>query len=160
MSFKPQLLPEGSLAPDVSGKDQDGNPIALRDFRGRKVILFFYPQDDTPTCTKEACNLRDNYELLRKKGYILLGVSQDDARSHQKFRQKYQLPFPLIADTDRQWLKAFGVWGEKQMFGRTYMGTHRVTYVIDEEGRIQRAVYPVKSAQHTEQLLKLLEERG
>jgi len=148
------LLEVGTAVPDVSIPDQNGNAVSLKDFAGQKVVLFFYPKDNTPTCTKEACNLRDNYTLLKEKGFQVIGVSVDDEKSHQKFIDKHELPFPLLADTDHKLVEAFGVWGEKKMYGKTYMGTHRTTFVIDEEGKISHVIAKVKSADHTNQILK------
>ena len=146
-------LQVGDAAPEFTSKDQNGNEVKLSDYKGKKVILYFYPQDDTPTCTKEACNLRDNYEMLLAKGYIVLGVSPDNEKSHLKFIKKHSLPFPLLADTDRQIIDAYGVWGEKTTFGKTYMGILRTTFVIDELGNIQEVIGKVDSANHTDQIL-------
>jgi peroxiredoxin Q/BCP len=143
----------GDLAPDFSSTDQNGNVIRLSDFRGKKVVLYFYPQDNTPTCTKEACNLRDNYELLLRSGYVVLGVSPDDEKSHLRFINKHNLPFPLLADTSHSIIKAYGVWGEKTTFGRTYMGILRTTFVIDDTGSIIEIIGKVDSANHTDQIL-------
>lgn len=144
----------GQNAPDFRGKDQTGKEISLSDFRGKKVILYFYPKDDTPGCTAQACNLRDNYESLTKAGYVVLGVSGDDEKSHQKFIQKYNLPFQLIADTDKSINELYGVWKEKSMYGKTYMGTVRTTFVIDEKGEIIDIIEKVKTEEHTSQILK------
>lgn len=149
------MLTPGIKAPDFKVKDQEGNPISLKDFRGRKVILYFYPQDDTETCTKEACNLRDNHALLAEQGFVVLGVSPDSERSHLKFIQKYDLPFALLADEDRHLIHTYQVWGEKTTFGRTYDGVHRTTYIIDEEGNIAHVIYPVESGRHAQQVLEL-----
>ncbi|MBX7243163.1 MAG: thioredoxin-dependent thiol peroxidase [Bacteroidia bacterium] len=146
----------GNTVPGLSGKDQSGNTISLSQFKGRKVVLFFYPEDDTPTCTKEACNLRDNYGLLKSKGLEVIGVSIDNETSHQKFIGKYDLPFPLIADEDKTWVEAYGAWGEKNMYGKKYMGTHRVTFLINEEGVISHVIKKVKSDNHAQQILDLL----
>ncbi|GAA4439193.1 thioredoxin-dependent thiol peroxidase [Ravibacter arvi] len=143
----------GEKAPDFREKDQDGNWVKLSDFRGSKLVLYFYPQDATPTCTTQACNLRDNYEALLKQGYKILGVSPDDEKSHRKFIAKYELPFPLLADTERRMIEAYGVWGEKKMYGRTYMGVFRTTFVIDEKGKILEIISKVKSKDHTSQIL-------
>src|SRR5688572_24652913 len=116
-------LKPGDKAPDFSGKDQDGNPVKLSDYKGQKVVLYFYPKDDTPGCTAQACNLRDNYQKFKKANYIILGVSSDDEKSHRKFIEKYSLPFPLIADEDKKINELYDVWKEKSMFGKTYMGT-------------------------------------
>ena len=149
-----QTLAVGTPAPDFSGKDQNGNTVSLSDFKGSNLILYFYPKDDTPGCTKEACNLRDNYDTLLQKGYKVLGVSMDDEASHKKFADKFQLPFPLLADTDKKVLEAYGAYGEKTLFGKTSMGTHRITYVIDGEGKIQEVFTKVKTEDHAAQILK------
>jgi peroxiredoxin Q/BCP len=146
-------LQVGDVAPDFNAKDQNGQPISLSSFRDRKVILYFYPKDNTPGCTTQACNLRDNYELLLKQGYVVLGVSVDDEKSHVKFITKFDLPFPLIADTDHQIVEAYGVWVEKNMYGRKYMGTARTTFVIDEVGIIQEIIQKVDTKDHTRQIL-------
>ena len=125
-------LQKGDRAPAFEAVDQNGNLVNLSDFTGKKVVLYFYPKDDTPGCTAQACNLRDNYEALLKSGFVVLGVSVDDEKSHQKFAKKYELPFPLLADTDHKIVEAYGVWVEKNMYGRQYMGTARTTFVIDE----------------------------
>jgi len=144
----------GEKAPDFKEKDQDGNWVQLSDFKGKKLVLYFYPKDDTPTCTTQACNLRDNYELLLAKGYSVVGVSVDDEKAHKKFKAKHNLPFTLLADTEHRMVNAYGVWGEKSMYGRTYMGTHRTTFVIDENGVIEEVISKVKSKEHTGQILK------
>ena len=149
------LLEPGTVAPALSGNDQDGNPVSLADFKGNKLVLFFYPKDNTPGCTKEACNLRDNYKELQEKGFKILGVSIDDEKSHIKFITKFDLPFPLLADTEKATVEAYGVWGEKSMYGRKYMGTHRTTYLIDEEGKIEHVIKKVKTGDHTAQILAL-----
>ncbi len=146
-------LQAGDVAPDFTSKDQDGKTVKLSDYKGKKVVLYFYPQDDTPTCTKEACNLRDNYDMLLKKGYVVLGVSPDNEKSHLKFIKKHNLPFPLLADTERAIVDAYGVWGEKTTFGKTYMGILRTTFVIDEQGVISEVIAKVDSANHTGQIL-------
>jgi len=142
----------GDKAPDFKEKDQDGNWVKLSDFRGSKLVLYFYPKDATPTCTTQACNLRDNYQQLLAKGYKVVGVSVDDEKSHQKFIAKHGLPFPLLADTEHRMVNAFGVWGEKKMYGRTFMGIFRTTFVIDEEGRICEVITKVKSKEHATQI--------
>ncbi|MFZ9694562.1 MAG: thioredoxin-dependent thiol peroxidase [Chitinophagaceae bacterium] len=147
-------LKEGDKAPDFTGIDQDEKKVKLSSFKGKKVILYFYPKDLTSTCTVQACNLRDNYTLLTKKGYVVIGVSPDDVKSHQKFIEKNQLPFILIADTEQTILNAYGVWGEKSMYGRKYMGVHRTTFVIDEKGRIERVILKPKSSEHAKEILK------
>lgn len=144
----------GEKAPDFKEKDQDGNWVQLSDFKGKKLVLYFYPKDDTPTCTTQACNLRDNYELLLAKGYSVVGVSVDDEKAHKKFKAKHKLPFTLLADTEHRMVNAYGVWGEKSMYGRTYMGIHRTTFVIDEKGMIEEVISKVKSKEHSGQILK------
>lgn len=146
-------LTEGQKAPAFSGKDQNGNKISLNDYKGQKVVLYFYPQDNTPTCTVQACNLRDNYALLKKEGFIVIGVSPDDEASHKKFEVKNNLPFPLIADTKNSIIEKYGVWGEKQMYGRKYMGLHRTTFVINEKGIISKIFLKPKSKQHAEEII-------
>lgn len=146
-------LKEGASAPDFSGKDQDGKRIRLSDYKGKKVILYFYPKDDTPGCTAEACNLRDNYESLLSKGFSIIGVSPDNEKSHTKFRTKYTLPFSLIADPETTIIKAYGAWGEKTMYGKTYMGVLRTTFVIDEKGKIMKTFTKVDTQNHTQQIL-------
>ncbi len=146
-------LQVGDKAPSFSTTDQDGNSIKLSSFKGKKVVLYFYPKDLTSTCTVQACNLRDHYKVLLKKGYIVLGVSPDSASSHQKFVAKNKLPFPLLVDTDRKLAEAYGVWGEKKMYGRTYLGIHRTTFVIDEKGKIERILDKPKSSMHAEEIL-------
>ncbi len=146
----------GMKVPEVLGYDQDGKEIKLSDYKGRKLVLYFYPKDLTSGCTTEACNLRDNYSELRKAGYEVIGVSVDDAKSHNKFIAKHELPFPLIADTDKSLVEQFGVWGEKSMYGRKYFGTFRTTFIINEEGIIERVFTPkqIKVKEHAEQILK------
>ncbi|MFZ1236099.1 MAG: thioredoxin-dependent thiol peroxidase [Prevotella sp.] len=146
----------GDKAPELLGRDQDGNELKMSDFKGKKLVLYFYPKDDTPGCTSEACNLRDNYHQFLAQGYAVVGVSVQDEASHKKFIEKYQLPFPLIADTDMTLNNAFGVWGEKNMYGRKYMGTFRTTFIIDEEGKIERIISPkeIKVKEHAEQILQ------
>jgi len=144
----------GDQAPDFSGNDQNGHPIRLQDYRGKKVVLYFYPKDDTPGCTAQACNLRDHQPELQKAGYAVIGVSADDSASHQKFIKKYGLNFPLIADTDHTIVEKYGVWKEKSMYGRTYMGIVRTTFVIDEEGKIADIIEKVDTKEHASQILK------
>src|SRR5215218_4615186 len=136
----PTHLQEGQKAPLFSGKDQDGKMVSLKDFRGHKVVLYFYPEDDTPTCTTQACNLRDNYADLKKAGYEIIGISPNDEKSHQKFKTKFDLPFTLVADPEHRIINAYGVWGEKNLYGRTYMGLHRTTFVINEKGIIEKII--------------------
>jgi len=149
-------LTEGTPAPDFTTVDQAGNTITLSKLKGQKIILYFYPKDDTPGCTAEACSLRDNYTLLKEKGYQILGVSPDKAASHNKFIDKYQLPFPLIPDTDKIILNAYGVWGPKKMLGKSYEGVIRTTFVIDEKGIIQKIITKVDTKDHAGQLVKEL----
>jgi len=146
----------GDKAPEVLGKDEQGREIKLSDFKGRKLVLYFYPKDSTPGCTSQACSLRDNYERMLSKGYAVVGVSVQDEKSHQRFKEKYQLPFPLIADTEKKLVQEFGVWGEKKMAGRTYMGTLRTTFIIDEEGCIEEIITPkqIKTKEHAAQILR------
>jgi thioredoxin-dependent peroxiredoxin len=147
-------LEVGKPAPGFEAKDQNGNIIKLADFKGRKVVLYFYPKDNTPGCTTQACNLRDNYDALQKAGYIVLGVSSDSEKSHQKFIEKQNLPFPLIADEDLKVHEAYGTWVEKSMYGRKYMGTARTTFVIDENGVLSEIIEKVNTKDHTNQILK------
>ncbi|MEC8739431.1 MAG: thioredoxin-dependent thiol peroxidase [Bacteroidota bacterium] len=140
-------------APAFEAKNQDGKSVNLAQFNGKKLVLYFYPKDDTPGCTKEACNLRDNYEVLKNKGYEILGVSPDDESKHQKFISKYDLPFDLLADPDHKVSEAYGVWVEKNMYGKTYMGIKRTTFVIDERGMIEEIIKNVKTDNHANQIL-------
>lgn len=149
-------LREGDLAPAFEAKDQHGNTVSLNDFRGKTVILYFYPKDDTPGCTAEACNFRDNHQDLIDKGYAVLGVSVDDEKSHGKFSTKYSLPFSLLADTDQKIVQDYGVWVEKNNYGKTYMGIARTTFVIDPEGKIVKIVTKVDNPNATQQLLDLM----
>ncbi|MEY2829786.1 MAG: hypothetical protein RIQ33_1644, partial [Bacteroidota bacterium] len=146
-------LKVGKLAPEFLSTDQNGKPIKLSDFRGRKVILYFYPKDNTPGCTEQACNLKDNYEALQNKGYVILGVSRDTAKSHQRFIKQHELPFSLVVDTDLKINRTFDVWGEKMMFGRKYLGTIRTTFLIDEKGIIEKIISDVDTENHTHQIL-------
>jgi thioredoxin-dependent peroxiredoxin len=147
------LLEVGDKAPEFRTVDQDGEAVSLKDFRGRRVVLYFYPKDDTPGCTKEACSFRDGYSKFRRRKIEVLGVSVDDEKSHKKFADKFDLPFRLLADTDKRIVKDYGVWGEKSLYGRKFMGIHRVTYVIDEKGKIA-AVWPkVKPDGHADEIL-------
>lgn len=144
----------GDEAPLFEGKDQNGEAIKLEDYRGKKVVLYFYPKDNTKGCTAQACNLRDNYEALQEAGYQIIGVSKDNEKSHQKFIDKFELPFPLVADVDTTINQQYGVWKEKSMYGKTYMGTQRTTFIIDEEGKITDIIKKVKTGDHTAQILK------
>ncbi|KAA0991457.1 thioredoxin-dependent thiol peroxidase [Dyadobacter aurulentus] len=146
-------LEVGQPAPAFSAKDQNGKEVKLSDFKGKKLILYFYPKDNTPTCTTQACNLRDNYKMLLKKGYKVLGVSVDDEKSHLKFIKKYDLPFPLLADTTHKMVEDYRVWGEKTLFGRNYMGVLRTTFVINEQGVIEEIIQKVESKNHAGQIL-------
>jgi peroxiredoxin Q/BCP len=148
-------LKEGMKAPLFEGIDQNGDLIKLIDHLGRKVILYFYPKDNTPGCTAEACNLRDNYDSLLQKGYSIIGVSADTEKSHKGFAEKYSLKFPLIADTSKKILNDYGVWGEKKLYGKTFMGVLRTTFVIDEKGIIEKIVEKVNTADHTLQILNM-----
>jgi thioredoxin-dependent peroxiredoxin len=147
-------LQEGQKAPAFTGIDQDGNKISLNDFKGQKLALFFYPEDDTPTCTIQACNLRDNYSLLTKTGFKVIGISPDDVKSHQKFREKFSLPFTLIADPDHNIINKYGVWGQKKLYGREYTGLHRTTFVINEKGLISKIFLRPKNKAHAEEIVK------
>jgi len=153
------MLKEGDKAPDFNSKDQDGNPVKLSDFKGQKVVLYFYPKDDTPGCTKEACSFRDADDVYQKKGIKVLGVSTDDEKSHQKFISKFQLPFDLLADTDKSIVESYGVWGEKSMYGKKYMGTNRKTFLIDENGKIAKIFDKVNVAEHADEVLEAFGEK-
>jgi peroxiredoxin Q/BCP len=154
------LLAVGTPAPEFTTTDQDGKRRALSDFKGKKVILYFYPKDNTPGCTKEACAFRDHFAEFRQLGVEILGVSVDPAKSHQSFVRKHDLPFTLLADTDKRLVETYGVWGEKSLYGKKYMGTNRVTYLIDEAGKIA-AVFPkVKPDTHAEEILAVLQGQG
>lgn len=146
-------LKVGDKAPDFSAKDQDGNIHSLKDYKGKKLVVFFYPKASTPGCTAEACNLRDNWEKFKAQGYEILGVSADSQKRQQNFKEKYELPFPLLADEDREVINAFGVWGPKKFMGKEYEGIHRTTYVIDEEGNIFDVISKVKTKDHASQIL-------
>lgn len=147
-------LQVGDKAPDFSGTTDSGETVSLSDFAGKKLVLFFYPKDDTPGCTAEACNLRDNYSVLEKEGYALLGVSPDGVAKHQKFVTKYELPFPLLADEEKVVLNAYGVWGPKKFMGREFDGVHRTTFVIGEDGKLEKVITKVKTKDHTSQILE------
>lgn len=147
-------MPEvGDKAPPFKAKNQNGTMVSLRSFKGKKVILYFYPEDDTPTCTEEACNLRDNFSLLKKKGFEVVGVSPDEVVSHKKFEKKFGLPFPLLSDPGKKIINDYGAWGEKQMFGHRYQGVYRYTFIINEKGIIERIFRKVHSKKHTQQIL-------
>ena len=149
------MLPEiGKPAPAFTASNQHGNPVSLADFSGKKLVLYFYPKDDTPGCTAEACSLRDNYDALISQGYAIVGVSPDDEKKHTKFITKYNLPFDLLADTDNAIALAYGVWVEKSMYGRKYMGIARTTFVINENGILEEIIEKVDTKNHAQQLLK------
>lgn len=147
-------LQQGQKAPTFTGIDQEGNKVSLADFKGQKVILYFYPEDDTPTCTVQACNLRDNYALLKRNGFAVVGVSPNSEKEHQKFREKFSLPFTLLADPQHKIIDKYGVWGLKNLYGREYMGLHRTTFVINEKGIISNIFLRPKNKAHAEEILK------
>ena len=151
-------LKEGDKAPNFKGINEQGNTLSLSDYKGQKLVLYFYLIDDTPGCTAEACNLRDNYQLLLKNGYAVLGVSADSPAKHLKFIAKYDLPFSLLADQDHSVLNAYGVWGPKKFMGREYDGIHRTTFVIDENGIIEEVILKVKTKDHASQIIRLNEQ--
>jgi peroxiredoxin Q/BCP len=152
------ILEPGMMAPLFTLTNQDGKKVSLKDFKGKRLALFFYPEDDTPTCTVEACNLRDHFSLLTKKGISVLGISPDDEKKHTKFIEKFTLPFPLLADPDMKVINAYGVWGEKNMYGRTYMGIKRTTFLINEDGKIHHVIRKVLSKKHADQIVKAWED--
>ncbi len=157
------IITEGTKAPAFKAKDQNGNIISLSDFKGRKLALFFYPEDDTPTCTIQACNIRDNFSLLKKNGINIIGISPDEEAKHKKFETKFNLPFTMLADPKHQIIDKFGVWGEKQLYGRKYMGLHRTTFLINEKGIIKKVFLRPKNKQHAEEIVAafaLMEEDG
>jgi peroxiredoxin Q/BCP len=147
-------LKAGDKAPEFEGVNQDGKKLSLGDYKGKKLIIYFYPKDNTPGCTAQACNLRDNYKAMQKQGYEILGVSADSEKKHQNFISKYDLPFDLIADTDKEMIKAYGVWGPKKFMGKKYDGIHRTTFVINEEGVIDEVISKVKTKTHSEQIME------
>ena len=146
-------LSEGQKAPAFKGKDQNGNTVSLADYKGKKIVLYFYPEDDTPTCTVQACNLRDNFGLLQQHGFTILGISPDEVKKHKKFETKFDLPFSLIADPEHTIIDKYGVWGQKQLYGRTYMGLHRTTFLIDAKGIIRKIFLKPKSKPHAEEII-------
>ena len=152
------MLKEGSTAPAFKTTDANGEPVNLKDFRGQKVVLYFYPKDDTPGCTREACSFRDSFSKFKKRGIEVFGVSLDSEKSHQKFIDKFSLPFPLLADTERKLSESFGTYGEKKFMGRTYMGNHRMTFLIDEKGKIKKIFSKVKPDEHAEEVLAAFEQ--
>ena len=157
MATGPNLaLKEGDNAPNFTAATQDGRTLSLDDLKGRNVILYFYPKDDTPGCTKEACAFRDAFAQFEKKGALVLGVSTDSSKSHAKFAEKFKLPFPLLADEDKKIVQAYGVWGEKKFMGRKYMGTHRVTFLIGPDGRIRKIWPTVKPDEYADEVLAML----
>lgn len=147
-------LQPGADAPDFTVNDQNGNPVSLSDYKGKKVALYFYPKDDTPGCTAQACNLRDNFSDIQKKGVVVLGVSTDSDKSHKKFEEKYKLPFTLLADTNKEIVEKYGVWGEKKFMGKTFLGTNRTTFLINESGTIDHIIEKVDTKNHTEQIIE------
>ncbi len=153
-------LTEGSKAPAFTGVDQNSDKVSLAQFKGKKVVLYFYPQDNTPTCTEQACNLRDNFSVLQKEGIIVVGVSPDEVTKHKKFEAKFTLPFTLLADTERIVIDKYGVWGAKKLYGKEYMGLLRTTFLIDEKGIIKKIFLKPKSKQHTEEILNAWKEIG
>ncbi|MCH4553838.1 thioredoxin-dependent thiol peroxidase [Aestuariibaculum lutulentum] len=147
-------LKVGDTVPDFSSIDEQGNAVSLSDYKGKKLIVFFYPKASTPGCTAEACNLRDNFEVLKEKGFELLGVSADSAKRQSNFKDKYEFPFPLLADEDKTVINSFGVWGPKKFMGREFDGIHRMTFIIDENGVIERVIEKVKTKDHAAQILE------
>ena len=147
-------LKAGDQAPAIQAVDQNGNPISLNQFKGKKVVLYFYPKDNTPGCTAQACNLTDNYDALLAAGYQVIGVSADNEKAHQKFIEKYNLPFPLIPDTDKKVIQDYGVWGPKKFMGKEFDGIHRTTFIINENGLIEEVITKVKTKEHSAQILK------
>ena len=147
-------LTEGQEAPSFTTVDQNGNEVSLAQFKGQKLVLYFYPEDDTPTCTEQACNLRDNYNSLKNAGIVVLGISPDEVKKHKKFETKFNLPFTLLADPQHHIIDKYGAWGQKQLFGNQYMGLHRTTFLIDEAGIIKKIFLKPRSKQHTEEILK------
>ena len=153
------MLKEGDDAPDFTTKNQNGEDIKLADLRGKRVVLYFYPKDDTPGCTKEACSLRDSFDVFEEKGIKIFGISTDSEKSHQKFISKYSLPFDLLADTEKELVNAYGVWGEKMNYGKKYMGINRMTFLIDENGKIAKIFKKVKVDEHADEVLKAFGEK-
>ena len=145
-------LKEGDLAPAIKARDENGELITLEEYKGKKVVLFFYPKDNTPGCTAEACDLRDNYARFMKEGFEIIGVSADSELSHRNFKSKYELPFRLISDVDKKVLQDYGAWGEKKMYGKSYMGILRTTFIINEEGYVEKILRKVKTKEHSEQI--------
>ncbi|MGI4021437.1 MAG: thioredoxin-dependent thiol peroxidase [Janthinobacterium lividum] len=154
--MKKSVLKESDKAPEFTAKDQNGKTVSLADFLGKNLILYFYPKDDTPGCTAEACDFRDNYQILAQQGYQVIGISTDDEKSHKKFESKYALPFPLLADPGKEIVASYGVWVEKNMYGKLYMGTARTTFLIDQDGIIQKIIEKVDTKNPSQQVLDLL----
>jgi len=152
------MIKEGGQAPDFNVRDTDGNEVKLSDFRGRKVVLYFYPKDDTPGCTMQACSIRDSFSEFEERGIKVLGVSLDDQASHRKFADKYELPFTLLADTDHAVADAYGVYGEKEFMGKKYMGVDRKTFLIDEQGRIKKVFNKVNVEEHADEVLEAFDD--
>ena len=152
------MLQAGDKAPTFTGKDQDGNKFNLADLKGKKIVLYFYPEDDSPLCTTQACNLRDNYGLLKREGFEVIGVSPDDTTSHKKFEKKFDLPFTLIEDPSHGIMNKYGTWGPKQMFGNKFMGVYRHTFLIDENGIIRKVFLKPRSKAHAEEIVKAWKE--
>jgi len=148
-------LKPGDKAPNFSLPNQNGETLSLKDFKGKKLVLFFYPKDNTPGCTAEACDLRDNFDTLKKQGYTLLGISPDSEKKHQNFIKKFDLPFSLLADTKQEMLQAYGCWGQKKFMGKEYIGVHRTTFLIDEKGKISEVITKVKTKEHAAQILAI-----
>lgn len=153
------MLKEGDNAPDFSTKNQNGDEVKLSDLKGKRVVLYFYPKDDTPGCTKQACSLRDSFAVFEEKGIKIFGVSTDDEKSHQKFISKYNLPFDLLADADKTLVETYGVWGEKNMYGKKYMGINRTTFLIDADGKIAKIFKKVKVDEHADEILEAFGEK-
>jgi len=147
-------LKVGDKVPNFSSANEHGEPVSLSDYKGKKLVVFFYPKASTPGCTVEACNLRDNYKVLQEKGYELLGVSADSTKRQLNFKNKYEFPFPLLADEDKIVIEAFGVWGSKKFMGKTYDGIHRMTFLVDEEGMVEHVISKVKTKEHAAQILE------
>lgn len=152
------MILEGQKAPAFKAKDQNGNAVSLSDYKGKKVAIFFYPQDDTPTCTQQACNLRDNFALLKKHGIEVIGISPDEVADHAKYQAKYDLPFTLLADPKHKIIDAYGVWGEKNMYGKKYMGLFRTTFILDEKGIVIKVIKKPKVKMHAEEIVKFAEQ--
>ncbi|MCH2223583.1 MAG: thioredoxin-dependent thiol peroxidase [Crocinitomicaceae bacterium] len=153
-------LKVGDKAPQFTSKDQNGTPVSLSDYSGKRVVIYFYPKDNTPGCTTQACNLRDNYDSIQEEGIVILGVSADDEKKHQKFIAKFDLPFPLLADTEKDLLNLYGVWGEKKFMGKIYDGIHRTTFLLDEAHTIVGIIEKPKTKEHAQEVLKIFRENN